>query len=245
MTTQNATPATPTSRIVFGCKLSVAKFEAWEAHAAQHRRQHDRDPYDYEFEQWLRRCKERFDKAGFPDRPIIWLRQWHRGEVEAQNETWLAHWERVKASIGGPGVTLALTGGRGTGKTQLATAAGWHVCYSDRSAIYSRAAMLFTRIKSSYGHDARETEAKVLKEIIGTQLLVLDEIGETRETDFEGKMMANIVCQRHDYGRDTILISNQSYESLARSVGESITDRIAEGGGIYTFNWPSFRRVGV
>jgi DNA replication protein DnaC len=74
-------------------------------------------------------------------------------------------------------------------------------------------------------------------------LLVLDEISETRETDFEGKMLANIVCQRHDYGRDTILISNQSDESLARSVGESITDRIAEGGGIYTFNWPSFRRV--
>jgi len=68
--------------------------------------------------------------------------QWHRGEVEAQNETWLAHWERVKASIGGPGVTLALTGGRGTGKTQLATAAGWHICYSGRGAIYSRAAML-------------------------------------------------------------------------------------------------------
>ena len=109
--------------------------------------------------------------------------------------------------------------------------------------IYSRAAMLFARLKSTFNYASKESEAKVLNEVTAARLLVLDEIGECRESEWEGKVLANIVCQRHDDRRDTILISNQPTESFLRSVGDSITDRIAEGGSIYQFDWPSFRRT--
>ena len=55
--------------------------------------------------------------------------------------------------------------------------------------------------------------------------------------------MENIVCQRHDNELDTILIGNHTAQDFARAVGDSITDRMAEGGSVFLFSWPSFRRL--
>jgi DNA replication protein DnaC len=223
--------------------LHLAAFEAWQQFAKHWHDSSGRDPSRLDFEDWLRASNERFSKAGFPSRLVEWLSQWHRGEVRAVGQIWVDHHRLATAAVANAGVTLAFIGSRGTGKSQLGTIAGWHVCFRGLSAIYTRTAMLFARIKATYGSESKETELKILKEIVAVPLLVLDEIGETRETEWEGKLLANIVCQRHDDGRDTILISNQSAESLARSIGESVTDRIAEGPGIFEFNWKSFRRL--
>jgi DNA replication protein DnaC len=119
---------------------------------------------------------------------------------------------------------------------------GWHVCHAGQNAAYKWAQSLPRQIQATYADGAKLTEDEVLDRLVRVQLLIVEEVSVTSGSDFGTRILSEIICRRHDKGRDTILISVQSEEDFAQSVGESITDRIAEGGGIYTFNWPSFRR---
>lgn len=198
---------------------------------------------EWEFHQWQRERAERFGRADFPTRHADWLRGWRAGKYQPENSRWRKHWQRVQASVCNGGVILAFIGGRGTGKTLLATAAGWHVCERGFGARYWRAAFLSDNIKRGWDDQATSAERETLHKAQRTRLLVVDEIGERNETEWERRNLTNIVCQRHDYGLDTILISNHTPDEFAESVGDSITDRIAQGGGIFEFAWLSFRRA--
>ena len=202
-----------------------------------------REVSEWEYQNLQRQVLERFDHANFPERQAKWAKAERAGKQQPENTEWRKHWQRVKAGLCGDGVILAFIGGRGTGKTQLAACAGLHVC-ERWHAQYWRAASMFARIKSSYQPSAKESERDVLNDLTKPRLLVVDEIGECNATEWEGRALANIVCQRHDECLDTILVSNhQSAEDFARAVGDSITDRIAQGGGVFAFTWPSFRRL--
>jgi len=98
-----------------------------------------------------------------------------------------------------------------------------------------------SRIRASFRSDARETEHGIWWELLRPRLLVLDEFAERQETEWEGRVLNNLICTRHDEALDTILIANQSAADFTTAVGESIGDRMNEAGGIIEFSWPSFR----
>ncbi len=185
----------------------------------------------------------RYQRADFPARLVTWADGWGAGKVQPENADWKRYWQHVKARLDGAGVTLAFIGGRGTGKTQLATCAGRHVCLQGHSARYWRAAFLSENIKRGWDDKATESERKTLASVLRVRLLVVDEIGERNETEWERRNLTNIVCQRHDDSLDTILISNHDPDEFAPCVGDSIADRIA-GAGVLVFHWQSFRRRG-
>jgi DNA replication protein DnaC len=198
---------------------------------------------EWEYSQWRRDSAERFKRADFPTRHAEWLRGERAGRHKSENARWRKHRHHVQAGLTNGGVILAFIGGRGTGKTLLATAAGWYVCERNCTARYWRAAFLSENIKRGWDDQATPDERKALSLAVKVRLLVVDEIGERNESEWERRTLNNIVCQRHDYGLDTILIANQSADEFAGTVGDSITDRIAQDGGIFEFPWPSFRRV--
>lgn len=140
----------------------------------------------------------------------------------------------------GKGMLVALIGGRGVGKTQIACEAALKNEQLGKTSLYSTAFELLVRIKSSYRSNS-ETEAEIIAEYCKPSLLIIDECHEQSGTDFENKIITFIIDKRYGAMKDTILISNASKRDFDLSMGDSIISRMQETGGIIECNWGSFR----
>jgi DNA replication protein DnaC len=170
----------------------------------------------------------------------------HRDEVFGSGE-W-NDWLGKLGDMVGSGFLMALLGDRGTGKTQMGAelVRYWiriqtEALASAHAPRYVKAMEIFMAIKSSYGGGGREKD--VISTFTGPKLLIIDEASERGETDWENRMMTYIIDKRYDAKLDTLLISNQRRDAFLESVGDSITSRLVETGGIITCNWESFRKA--
>lgn len=139
----------------------------------------------------------------------------------------------------GTGFIVALLGGRGVGKTQMAVAACREQAEREKSFLYCTAMDIFLDIKDSFRKGGSERDA--LKTFIRPALLVIDEVQERGETPWEDRLLTHIIDKRYATERDTLLISNQTKDAFIESIGPSVASRITEAGGIAVFDWASFR----
>jgi DNA replication protein DnaC len=143
---------------------------------------------------------------------------------------------------------VALIGGRGTGKTQIAVTVAKTFCKSRRQSVtYTRAADLFIAIRDCYRKDAPRRESDVIRDYARVGLLIVDELNERAESDAENRLLTLILDKRYADCRATILIGNLTggdaaeRASLRHNIGESAFDRLTETGGFIECNWASFR----
>jgi Cdc6-like AAA superfamily ATPase len=157
----------------------------------------------------------------FPDR---YREPWDR----PSSPEWRDHFSKGLAVIKRKGI-LSLIGNRGSGKTRLAAEIARETL---RRARYLTALDFFVEIKSTYGNAATRTELQVLTRYKEAGLLILDEIQERSENDWENRLLTNLLDARYSNERPTILIANLKPDDLIASLGTSISDRMNEGGGI-------------
>jgi Cdc6-like AAA superfamily ATPase len=149
----------------------------------------------------------------------------------------------------GSGSIFILTGTRGTGKTQIATAVARSVCESANRdqrrvlAEYSVLGEVFTEIKGTFKSGADASEDAIVGKLSRVRLLVLDECQEITGTDWQNRIFTLLVDARYRSNLDTILITNATQTDFLASAGESVADRIAECGYLIECDWPSFRRA--
>ena len=155
------------------------------------------------------------------------------------NERWNRIYGALLPKIG-TGAIVVLLGGRGRGKTQMATCLIAESRFNAKSALYVKAIDVFLKIRSSYRSD-EYSERDVVKEYCAPQLLVIDAIENRSESAFENQTLNHIIDRRYDDLNDTILITNQEPGPFATSVGPSIMSRIEETGGLVVCDWDSFR----
>lgn len=140
----------------------------------------------------------------------------------------------------GTGFLCALTGPRGTGKTQLAVRLIKAFCLQEqKSAAYFKTVELFMDVRETY--NGERSEKKAIEKYVHPSLLVLDEAHERGETAFEDRLLTYVIDKRYDAMKDTVLISNMTKDDFLASVGSSISSRIQEAGGIIVCDWASFR----
>ncbi len=154
--------------------------------------------------------------------------------------------EAIRAKLG-TGFIYLLAGPRGTGKTQLAT----DLCRVavEKSLVrntggltrYTTALNLFLAIRATFKPDCDETEESVLASFIKPDLVVLDEVQERSGTDFESRVITQLIDARYSAQKDTVLIGNLKAEEAGAVLGPSVVSRLNECGGIIETTWPSFR----
>lgn len=141
------------------------------------------------------------------------------------------------------GRCMLLLGKVGTGKTHLATSAA-SVLINERmvKAIYRTVGSVIGDIKATFSDKSGDSEAHIMRELIGADLLVLDEVGATKQSEFELATLFSIINGRYEQGRPMIIVSNLSPAELNDALGVRCVDRIRENGCIgVAFEWESHR----
>jgi len=153
---------------------------------------------------------------------------------------WGVFWQSLRQKLGS-GFTVGMIGTRGSGKTQMAVELMKLATERGRSARYCTATEFFQHIKATYRKDADKSEADIIRKFRKPALLVIDEATKRAETDWENNQLFELLNKRYDDKGDTILVCNATLAEFTASIGDSIADRMKEGGGILEFTWASFR----
>jgi DNA replication protein DnaC len=123
---------------------------------------------------------------------------------------------------------LLLMGKNGTGKTHLA------MSLTKDGAVYRTAAEIFRSIRVKF-----EDEYEIIKHLGEVKLLIIDEIGRTKDSPFEKGVLFEIVDSRWQNMRPTTLITNMEPAAFSEEYGTGILDRLRPI--VVKFNWKSMR----
>jgi DNA replication protein DnaC len=161
---------------------------------------------------------------------------------------WAVAYEGALAVVNQGGMACVL-GQRGTGKTQLATelARAFIVGRNcerrdeDTPVLYVRAMELFGALRGAFRKGSDQTEMDAMARFRKVPLLIIDEIQERGETEFEDRMLVLLLDQRYGDMKPTLILSNLARAELAASLGKSVVSRIQEVGTVIECNWKSYR----
>lgn len=142
------------------------------------------------------------------------------------------------------GRSLLLLGNVGTGKTHLAASiADYVITKQGCTALYRTVYGILQYVKGSFDRESEYNETDAFAAFIDPHLLIIDEVGATKTTEFEQQTLFNIINGRYEQQIPTIVISNLMPEELVLALGERCVDRLREGGGIaQVFTWGSVRK---
>ena len=141
------------------------------------------------------------------------------------------------------GRCLIFVGRPGTGKTHLAVGIGLRIMGAEnRTVLFTTVMRAIRRVKDSWANNSTETESQAIAALTFPDLLILDEVGVQFGSDFERNIMFDIMNERYEKRRPTIILSNLSKDELIGFLGERVFDRMREDGGkVIGFDWDSYR----
>lgn len=195
---------------------------------------------------WQRRLGE----AGIPERFRNRTLQSFVAETEAQARAlafatdYAERFDDVLAT----GRSALFIGRPGTGKTHLAVGIGLRLMHRDgRAVLFTTVMRAIRRVKDTWGRQSRESETQAIAALVFPDLLILDEVGAQFGSDTERLILFDVLNERYEKRRPTLLLSNLTVDEVQGYLGERVFDRLREDGGeAVTFDWPSWRgRLGA
>lgn len=147
--------------------------------------------------------------------------------------------DQLETKTGRP---ILLYGPPGTGKTHLACAAGLHLKLAGGwTVIYSNAADIVRAIRSTYDDDTM-TEKTAFAKFIKPDLLIMDEVGVGKDSDFSRETLHTVISKRYDARKPTIFVTNANAKDFRAAIMERAWDRLQEDRVLQIkMAWDSFR----
>ena len=196
---------------------------------------------DAEIQAWekaqeLRQKKERYQRQ-VPERYWSESLDTYKTDTEERRKAKAKAESFIQAVKCGKFQTLVFLGTVGTGKTHLASG----IIY-ECGGLYRLAPALVEEIRRAKSFSARETEADILDTYGRASLLVIDEIGRGVVVAEEQYMLYQIINERYNRRKPTVLISNQNKKDFLNYVGIAAADRLTESAQVVEFTGKSYRR---
>lgn len=131
------------------------------------------------------------------------------------------------------GRCMIMSGSVGTGKTHLAISIARQVMAALGATVrYTTVSNLLSEIKATYSGDSKLNDQQVMDEMTDPNLLILDEVGTTKQSEFEMATIFDLINTRYECMFPTIVISNLGLAQISEAIGERCYDRLREDGGI-------------
>jgi len=159
------------------------------------------------------------------------------------------------------GTGLLLTGSIGTGKTHLAVGI-LQALVQERGAtgLFYDYRELLKQVQNSYNRQVQATELEILAPVFEAEVLVLDELGASKPTDWVWDTVAHILNTRYNDRRTTIITTNYANagplagpqredgrsareESLGDRIGERMRSRLQEMCVVVEMHGVDFRQT--
>ncbi len=119
---------------------------------------------------------------------------------------------------------ILLYGPPGTGKTHLAVATLRNVIeYKGLKGLFCDFRGLLIDLKSSY--EGKASTSEILDSVRKVHLLVLDDVGAERNTDWAKDILAEIVNYRYTQSLPTIITTNLRFDDIS---GETFAEKFDE-----------------
>lgn len=219
--------------IVLGCPKCIAERQVRDARARE----------EAEERQRLMNVAAALGRSNIPQRFRDRTFDTYRAESQPQRRALEISRRFAKSVIEAEpkGASLVLCGSPGTGKTHLACAAATEVINGGKSALFVTVLAAVRHIKDTYRRDADRSESEAIDDLVSPSLLILDEVGVQVGSEHEKMLVFEIINERYQACRSTVLISNLNREELTAYLGDRIMDRFNEAGAVIAFDWQSYR----
>ncbi|MGH9513449.1 MAG: ATP-binding protein [Terriglobales bacterium] len=153
---------------------------------------------------------------------------------------------------------LLLIGPSGVGKTHLAVAILKHLVLNKAiPCLFCDYRDLLKQIQNSYNPSVQTTELELLRPVFQTEVLVLDDLGAVKPTEWVWDTVSVILNTRYNENRTTIITTNfqdgpaaavagpraaAREESLGDRIGERMRSRLSEMCRIVNLDAPDYRQ---
>ena len=167
-------------------------------------------------------------------------------EKAARNVEFIKQYADLVSRDDHKGRCLILSGNVGAGKT--------HLCCSLLRQVISNTAQpcfyisfdeLVNMFRETMDRTAGCTERELIAKFGRYRLLVIDEVGLQKFSDYELTVAYKVINARYQNVLPTVLATNVPAKNLKNCIGERAVDRLRENGGkALAFDWMSYREGG-
>ncbi|GCF83366.1 hypothetical protein BCACH14_53420 [Bacillus cereus] len=126
------------------------------------------------------------------------------------------------------GESLMLWGEPGNGKTHLAAAIVNQLSKKGYIVVFQSVPELLQRIRSTFNSENKENETQIMRALLECDLLILDDIGAEKTTEWVEEKLFNIIDGRYRKELPTLYTSNLEPKELKNQVGKRSYDRMVE-----------------
>lgn len=161
---------------------------------------------------WQRKflADNRFDAAGVP--PVL-CEPW-RDDICPEAPDLRDRAEKYVAGFSKWKVGLFFSGNAGVGKSRMAAQIVRLACDAGISCRWYSAPSLFVRLRATMHPRSGETETEILHEMVKPQLIVLDDLGAERCSEWVIERLYLILNERMEHLKKCLITSNMSLQEL-------------------------------
>ena len=128
--------------------------------------------------------------------------------------------------------SMIIFGGVGSGKTHLAAAIANALIDRGIPCLFGTFSEHLEHIREEYDHTGQKKYLSMMK---NTPMLVLDDIGKERKSDWTQQILFDVVNYRYEHMLPVVITTNFDFDRLGNYVGSAIFSRLYEmSGGVQT-----------
>ncbi len=146
---------------------------------------------------------------------------------------------------GKPGKGLFLWGNTGNGKTLLSCIILNELMFSHgiKCRYMNLSFQFYNKLRDTYSEESRDygRTYQFLQEFIDQEVLLIDDLGVQRNTEWEQEMLYNLIDRRYQEERATFITTNQEIDTIRKLFEGRIYSRIIEMCTLIQVDAPDFR----